>query len=126
MTSLIDGGGARLDLLVQRGTDMPSIDMAFTNNDGTPVDFTGCTIIASATTLSDEPESLNLEAMFVDASAGTLAVDLASEEIAKMETNSSTTSRPRVSGAWTMAVQYADGRVEAVFYGEISVRAAAS
>lgn len=125
MTALIDGGGARLDLLVQRGTDMPSVDMVCTNTDGTPVDFTGCTLIVSAATLSDEPEQLNIEAMFVDAAGGHIAVDLASEEIARMAVNASTTSRPRVSGKWTLAVQYAAGNVEAMFYGEISVRAAA-
>ena len=124
MSSLIDGGGARLDLLVQRGTDMPSVTMTFTNNDGTPVDFTGCTLIASAATLSDVPESMDLVADYVDQDGGVVALDLASEEIARMAVNLSTTSRPRVGGNWTLAMQWPSGSVEPLFYGEIHVRAA--
>lgn len=125
MTALVDGGGARLDLLVQRGTDMPSVDLAFTNDDGTPVDFTGCTLIARATTRSDVPEEMNLDAVFVDAAGGTAALDMTSEEIAKMGTGATTSSRPRVAGSWTLAVQTGSGTVTPLFYGEIVVRAAA-
>lgn len=125
MAALVDGGGARLDLLVQRGTDMPSVDLAFTNDDGTPVDFTGCTLIARATTRSDVPEDMNLEAVFVDAAEGLAALDLASEEIEKMSTGANTSSKPRVAGGWTLALQTASGTVTPLFYGEIVVRAQA-
>ena len=114
--------GAELDLLIKQGSTLGPHTMTITDEFGTAINLTGCTLSAQIRKTADAATA-NCDAVFtiVDAVAGTVLWEFtaASTELLPCDPVDETAEASQY--VWDMELLYASGRIVPLLYGNVSV-----
>lgn len=115
--------GENLDLLIRQGATLGPIHMLLEEDDGSPLNLTGCTLVAQIAKTADGPIIAGASATFniINAAAGEVEFTFSDEATAVLTADPDSETAEASTYVWGMDLYRADGRVEALLYGTASV-----
>lgn len=118
----IGNRGARLDLLIKKGTTLGPFPVAMRSGSGVPIDITGCVIRGRVAKAHGAARNYPFTVVITDATAGKFAFSIPPDVTATIPSGSKS-SDPQSLYVWDMEIQYLDGTVKPLFYGEARLAA---
>lgn len=114
--------GANLDLVIRQGATLGPNHMAIKNTAGNPVDITGALLRASIRKTADAA-TVDATATFTPISpvAGTVYWEFDATTTAALTCDPLDETSPDSLYVWDMEIEYADGRIVPLLYGEVRV-----
>lgn len=111
--------GNKLDLQFRQGSTFGPYQLTLKNSDGTLVDLTSCVLsgnIRKNATLA--PISTSLVFSITDPISGIVSMSIPKENTALLKGNSDFNTEY----AYDIVIQFADGHIEPLFYGDVYVK----
>lgn len=119
----IGSKGDELDLLIRQAATFGPVHMLLTEDDGSPLDLTGCTLAAQISKTADGPVIPGASATFdvIDAAGGevTFTFEVAATSVLDADPDSETADASVY--VWNMDLTKADASVLPLIYGVVNV-----
>lgn len=115
--------GDQLDLLIRQGATLGPVNMLLEEDDGSPLNLTGCTLVAQIAKTADGPLIAGASATFtiLNATGGEAEWTFTDEATAVLSADPDSETAEGSTYVWGMDLHRADGRVEALLYGTVNV-----
>lgn len=115
--------GENLDLLIRQGATLGPIHMLLEGDDGSPLNLTGCTLVAQISKTPDGPLIAGASATFniINAAGGEAEFTFPAAATALLEADPDSETAAASTYVWGMDLIKADTSVEALLYGTVNV-----
>ena len=115
--------GERLDLLARQGTTLGPFIATMQNPDTTPVDLTGCSIVAQARRNRYDTTAVNFTVSITEPLLGKYQFELPTASTSALDTGEEL-NKPQSIYYWDMHLVDNTSKVIALYYGELRVQRA--
>jgi hypothetical protein len=113
--------GASLDLLIKQGSTFGPHAMTLTNSLGAPINITGATIRCQIKKTSIGSTVISGDFTLTNPTQGVFTFGFSSANTATLTVDPVSETGADSQYIWDMEIQYADGRVYPLVYGNVSV-----
>lgn len=115
--------GENLDLIIRQGATVGPVHMLLEEDDGSPTDLTGCTLLAQIAKTADGPTIAGASGTFtvLDAAGGTAEFSFTDEATALLTADPDSETAAASTYVWGMDLHRADGSVTPLLYGVANV-----
>lgn len=115
--------GENLDLIIRQGATFGPLHMLLEEDDGSPIDLTGCTLLAQIAKTADGPLISGASGTFnvIDAAGGEVEFSFTDQATAVLTADPDSETGPDSTHVWGLDLHRADGRVQPLLYGTVNV-----
>lgn len=122
MVDFVGSKGGNLDLLIRQGATLGPNSTQLKDRTGTAIDITGATIRSE---IRKTPDAVTVEATAVctitDAANGAFTWEFTAAQTKLLDADPIDEQQPTSLYVWDMEIQYADGRIQPLMYGDARV-----
>lgn len=113
--------GANLDLLIRQGATFGPNTVTLKNSQGMPINITGATIRGQIRKTATAGVSATVTAALTNASGGQFVWSISAAQTAALMADSNSETASASLYVWDMEIQYADGTIYPLVYGDVQV-----
>lgn len=122
MVDFVGSKGGNLDLLIRQGATLGPNSTQIKDRTGTAIDITGATVRSE---IRKTPDAVTVDATAVctitDAANGAFTWEFTAAETKLLDADPVSEEQPLSKYVWDMEIQYSDGRIQPLMYGDVRV-----